>query len=86
MRSSYLASVDFLECHAVEVHSSLGLTRVKYNIHKPSRVEKEYVIVRIMLNILTDVRKYSLYARRNKVLNQVYPKVFDSVRMGCRRV
>jgi hypothetical protein len=74
MRSSYLASVDFLECHAVEVYSSLGLTRVKYNINKPSRVEKEYVIVRIMPNILTDVRNYSLYARGNNVLNRVVPQ------------
>jgi hypothetical protein len=34
-------SVDIVEFHTVEADSSLGLTSVKCNINKLSRVEKE---------------------------------------------
>jgi len=41
MRSSFLTSVDFIEFHTVDACLSLGITGVKYNISKLSRVEKE---------------------------------------------
>jgi hypothetical protein len=40
MGSSFLASVAVIEFHAVEAYSSLGLTNVKYNISRLSKVEK----------------------------------------------
>jgi hypothetical protein len=43
MRSSFLASVSVIEFHTVEAHSSLGLTIVRYNISRLSRVDKEKV-------------------------------------------
>jgi len=48
-----LESVNVMEFHTVEAYYSWGLTRVKYGINKLSRVEKEWVIVRIKSCILT---------------------------------
>jgi hypothetical protein len=49
-----LAAVDVVEIQTVEPYSGLGLTRVKCNINKLSRVAKEQVSVRFKPNILTD--------------------------------
>jgi hypothetical protein len=56
-----LAAVDGMEFHTVEAYSGLGLTRVKYNVNKLSRVEKEHVLVRFNPNIFTDWGKIIFY-------------------------
>jgi len=45
MRSSFVTSVNVTEFHKVEADWSLGLTRVKFNINKSSRLENDSVIV-----------------------------------------
>jgi hypothetical protein len=57
MHSICLASVAVIEFHTEEAYSSLGLTSVKYNISRVSRVEKEQVTVRIKPSVLTDWEK-----------------------------
>jgi hypothetical protein len=57
MRSSFLASVVVIEFRTVEAHSSLGLSSVKFNISRLSRVGQEQVTVRIEPGVLTDWEK-----------------------------
>jgi hypothetical protein len=52
MLSSLLASVVVIEFQTTEAHSSLDLTKVKYNIYRQSREENEKVNVRTSPNNL----------------------------------
>jgi hypothetical protein len=50
----FLAAVEVMEFRTFEAYSGLDLTRVKYNLNKLSRVEKEQVLERFKPNIFTD--------------------------------
>ena len=47
----------YIEFHTVDAYSSWGLTSVKYNINKLSRVQKEQIIVQTKFSIFMDWEK-----------------------------
>jgi hypothetical protein len=80
-----LASVGVKVFPATEVHSSLDVSKVKYNIRRLAAVGKEKVVARLRPSNFKASRTYRSHAAENKHSIKKNSWIFSSIRKNSNR-